>query len=186
MESCTQVKSEELFRQLYTSHASAVYQRLYSSCMDKQLAKDILKDVFKHAYDSMQHMEMPENAAQWLNQLADEGLQKRLCAEVHTNAQRQIDQPPVQPHECVQELSAGQENAADDAQRAIASVRERGLREHTSPANREKKYTALALLLTVLLIIAIWYVTGMFMQKGILPRVDLGYTWFSTHVFQLY
>ncbi len=186
MESCTQEKNEELFRQLYTSHASAVYQRLYRSCMDKQLAKDILKDVFKHAYDSMQHMETPDNAAQWLNQLADEGLQMRLCAVVYTNAEVQIDQPPVQPSECVQELSAGQQNAADDAQRAIASVRERGLREHTVPAQHEKKYTALALLLTVLLIISIWYVAGMFMQKGMLPRVDLGYTWFSTHVFKLF
>lgn len=185
MESCTQEKNEELFRSLYASHASAVYQRLYSSCMDKQLARDVLKEVFQHVYNSMQHLDMPDNAAQWLNQLADEGLQKRK-REKHAITQNRIDQPPVQPPECVQELSAEQENTADDAQRAIASVRERGLREHAEPAKHEKRYTALAVLLTILLIISIWYVAGLLMQKGMLPRIDLGYTWFDTNVFKLF
>ena len=192
--SYTQEKNEELFRRLYTSHASTVYQRLYSSCMDKLLVRDILKEVFKYAYDCMQHVDVPDNAAQWLNQLADEALQKRLREAEHANTESQIGQPPVHFPECVQELSAevgggaddATEGDADNAQRAIASVRERGLREHSVPAKREKGYAALASLLTILLIISIWYVAGLLMQRGMLPRIDLGYTWFSTNVFKLF
>lgn len=45
---------------------------------------------------------------------------------------------------------------------------------------------ALTILLSLLVTIAIWVIAGMLMGRGYLPKVDLGYTWFNSHIWNIF
>ena len=38
----------------------------------------------------------------------------------------------------------------------------------------------------IVLVIFLWVLADILMYKGILPGVDLGYSWFNGHLFQLF
>lgn len=39
---------------------------------------------------------------------------------------------------------------------------------------------------SLLVALVLWFVVGMLMGRGILPRVDMGYTWFNSHIWSVF
>ena len=44
----------------------------------------------------------------------------------------------------------------------------------------------LTIIVSVLVSVFFWFVVGLLMGKGYLPRVDLGYTWFNSHILSIF
>ena len=44
----------------------------------------------------------------------------------------------------------------------------------------------LTIIVSVLVSVFFWFVVGLLMGRGHLPRVDLGYTWFNSHIFRIF
>ena len=42
------------------------------------------------------------------------------------------------------------------------------------------------ILLSLLVSLILWLVVGILMGRGYLPRVDLGYTWFNSHILSIF
>lgn len=172
--------NEESFRLLFALHGETLYQSLMKRCHDKRIAREALKDAFQRAYATLRSSPQPDGTALWLNELAMNGLDKRLTAQKQAAA-------------ICEGLQSERENAAAEtfhqepggAERIICDVR-KGM--HT-PSTRKTPHissTAIAIILIVLLLITIWYIVGALMRMGMLPNVDLGYSWFSSHVFSMF
>ena len=44
----------------------------------------------------------------------------------------------------------------------------------------------LTLLVSLVVTVLLWFVTGSLMGRGYLPKIDLGYTWFNSHVWSVF
>lgn len=44
----------------------------------------------------------------------------------------------------------------------------------------------LTILISILLTLMLWFVVGILMGRGYLPRVDFGYTWFNSHIWSVF
>lgn len=172
--------NEEAFRLLFARHGETLYQSLMERCHDKRIAREALKDVFQKAYATLRNSPQPDGTALWLNELTMNSLEERLTAQKQAVAM-------------CEGLQSERENAAAETfhqepggtERIICDVR-KGM--HT-PSTRKTSHisgTAIAIILIVLLLLTIWYIVGALMRMGMLPNVDLGYSWFSSHVFSLF
>ncbi|MEL7603340.1 MAG: hypothetical protein AAGU77_09320 [Bacillota bacterium] len=172
--------NEEAFRLLFAQYGEALHQSMMERCHDKRLAREALKDVFQKAYTTLRNSEQPDGTALWLNELAMNSLEERLAAQKQAVA-------------ALEESQRGQENAAPEtfdreaggAERIISDVR-KGMDTSAACKTPHVSGTAIAIILIVLLLLIIWYIVGALMRMGMLPNVDLGYSWFSSHVFSLF
>lgn len=172
--------NEEAFRRLFALHGETLYQLLIKRCHDKRIAREVLKDVFQKAHVTLRNSAQPDGTTLWLHELAMNGLDERLAAQNQSVAALEDQQK--------QENTAAETSDREpgEAERIICDVR-RSM--HTIPEHKKKSHistNAIAIILIVLLLLTIWYIVGTLMRMGRLPYVDLGYSWFSSHVLALF
>ena len=44
----------------------------------------------------------------------------------------------------------------------------------------------LTILVSVVVTMVLWFVVGILMGRGYIPRVDMGYTWFNSHIWSVF
>lgn len=173
---------EEAFRLLFAHHGEALYQSLTERSRDKRISREVLKDVFQKARATLRSSSsQPDATALWLNELAVNGLNDRLAAQIQPVDA--LAQPECEHNTYIPETN---EQEPEAAERIICDVR-KGM--HEIPAQKEEHHVAsnvIAIILIVLLLFAIWYIIGTLMKMGKLPQADLGFTWFSKTIFPLF
>lgn len=172
--------NEEALRLLFAQHGEALYQSLMERCHDKRIAREALKDVFQKAYATLRSSPQQDGTALWLNELAMNSLEERLAVSQKTDV---VCEEPRREQETVAAETFHRE--PEEAERIICDVR-RGMHDIPTHKKQHVSSTALAIILIVLLLITIWYIVGTLMRMGRLPYVDLGYSWFSSHIFSLF
>ena len=81
--------------------------------------------------------------------------------------------------------AASESVEAVEAVEAVEDTEDAGSAED-APSVGHRWEIAVLLFLIVLVIILLWGVAGLGMQSGMIPRIDLGYTWFDRNVFPLF
>ena len=113
-------------------------------------------------------------------------------AEQYAAAQQQaseLRQAPVQPSPSAPAHSTQQRHgrhASAEKKSARRDKRATRLFEEDPGQNASSSNIAAAGLLALVCAILVWAAIGIMMSLDILPRVDLGYTWFNAHIFKFF
>ena len=156
-------------------YGSKIYARLYDRLHDKQLADEAFRKTVFSFLETVKRLESDDLTEALFSCIAE-----NVCREVQESA------------DLVQERLRPQENPApvisEAASESVEAVEETEAVEDAEapPASGYGWEIAVLLFLIVLVIILLWGVAGLGMQSGMIPRIDLGYTWFDRNVFPLF
>jgi len=150
-------------RAFYAAYAEPVYEQLLSGCKDRELARQMLKDVFGQAQSRLK-------AGDDLALLYLEALSLIRLRENAAHAPPQEERTP------------------DAYGKTRAEADRRAAREETEakPPARRAARTPAFLLTTLLLVALLWVGAGLLMKMRVLPHSSLGYEWFNAHIFPLF
>lgn len=168
-------------------YGNKIYARLYDRLHDKQLADEAFRKTVFSFLETVKRLEsddltealfscIAENVCRDIQESADL-VQERVCPQetpapvISEAASESVE--AVEDTEAVEDAEVVEETeAVDDAE--------------APPASGYGWEIAVLLFLIVLVIILLWGVAGLGMQSGVIPRIDLGYTWFDRNVFPLF
>ena len=170
---------EAAFRALFHTYAAPAYQLLLQKCDDKALARALLK----HVYRGLKEQEDADPTALWINALAEKRIDAHLFYQKETNAVWQALSPqPALP----QATQPATEEATLPPE--PVSVQPASIAHAAGPACKRRGGGRVALLCILVAMTAcvLWVMAGLLMDVQALPRLDLGYDWFNTAVFQLF
>ena len=163
-------------------YGNKIYARLYDRLHDKQLADEAFRKTVFSFLETVKRLENDDLTEALFSCIAD-----KVCMDMEKSADM-----VQKPANLVQEQICPQESPAPKISEAVS---ESGASEEAAQASEEPKTPpksghgleiAVLLFLIVLVIILLWVVAGLGMQSGMIPRIDLGYTWFDRNVFPLF
>ena len=175
-------------------YGNKIYARLYDRLHDKQLADEAFrKTVFSFletvkrlesddltealfsciAENVCRDMEESTNAAQERCDLVQES--GDLVQETADLAQERVC-PQETPAPTISEAVPESGEAAEDVEEEAKMPRKSG----------HGLEIAVLLFLIVIVVSLLWFVAGLGMQSGLIPTVDIGYSWFDRNVFPLF
>ena len=154
-------------------YGNKIYARLYDRLHDKQLADEAFRKTVFSFLETVRRLESDDLTEALFSCIAD-----NVCREVLESA------------DLVQERVCPQETAVPAISEAVSeSVEaEEGSEEEpkTPPKSGHGLEIAVLLFLIVIVVSLLWLVAGLGMQSGLIPTVDLGYTWFDRNVFPMF
>ena len=159
-------------------YGNKIYARLYDRLHDKQLADEAFRKTVFSFLETVKRLESDDLTEALFSCIAE-----NVCREVQESADL------VQERVCPQETPAPViSEAASESVEAVEAVEDTEDAESAedAPSVGHRWEIAVLLFLIVLVIILLWGVAGLGMQSGVIPRIDLGYTWFDRNVFPLF
>lgn len=156
-------------------YGNKIYARLYDRLHDKQLADEAFRKTVFSFLETVKRLESDDLTEALFSCIAE-----NVCREVQESADL------VQERVCPQETPAPVISEA--ASESVEAVKDTEAVEDAEdePSVGHRWEIAVLLFLIVLVIILLWGVAGLGMQSGVIPRIDLGYTWFDRNVFPLF
>lgn len=94
-------------------------------------------------------------------------------AERAPRPQKQPEDLPLRRTKAYMAADSGQSDEVFDA-------------ESSDSTSRKKKSVAVRVLLILFLLLFVWVLAGILMDLGVLPKINLGYSWFNANVFPLF
>ena len=175
-------------------YGNKIYARLYDRLHDKQLADEAFRKTVFSFLETVKRLESDDLTEALFSCIAE-----NVCRDVEESAE-----PAQERCDLVQERVRPQETPAPaiseavsesveavEAVEAVEDAEDAGSMEDAesaedAPSAGHGLEIAVLLFLIVLVIILLWVVAGLGMQSGMIPRIDLGYTWFDRNVFPLF
>lgn len=187
----------DAFRSLYSEYSRDVYLTAQEILQDDAQARAVVKQVFLRIHRELLDAAGPIDTDQRIDLLTNEEIRIQRIAggdtgsdilkEVHTprRLDRHVEPPhaaePQRPQQAQQQGSplqrAQMRYAAAAAGQPPASVEKAGM--------RAGHVLGLIALIVFFLVFA-WALCGILMSLGLLPTIDLGYSWFDRTVFRLF
>ena len=169
-------------------YGNKIYARLYDRLHDKQLADEAFRKTVFSFLETVKRLESDDLTEALFSCIAE-----NVCRDMQESAepaQERCDlvQERVRPQETpapVISEAASESVEAVEAVEAVEDTEDAGSAED-APSVGHRWEIAVLLFLIVLVIILLWGVAGLGMQSGMIPRIDLGYTWFDRNVFPLF
>ena len=173
-------------------YGNKIYARLYDRLHDKQLADEAFRKTVFSFLETVKRLESDDLTEALFSCIAE-----NVCRDVEESAEPaqercdlvQESADLVQERVCPQETPAPAiSEAASESVEAVEAVEDTEDAESAedAPSVGHRWEIAVLLFLIVLVIILLWGVAGLGMQSGVIPRIDLGYTWFDRNVFPLF
>ena len=165
-------------------YGNKIYARLYDRLHDKQLADEAFRKTVFSFLETVKRLESDDLTEALFSCIAE-----NVCRDIQESAE------PAQERVCPQETPAPViSEAASESVEAVEAVEavedtenaENAESAEDAPSVGHRWEIAVLLFLIVLVIILLWGVAGLWMQSGMIPRIDLGYTWFDRNVFPLF
>lgn len=120
------VGDDEAFRQLYAYYSQPVYKTLLEQCQDKQLARKMLKSIFREVYAKLKSADQIDSVGFWLSALTKTQLERHLGEKPESAAaheQLPDAQPkPVKPRPVLQEAAPAVKFPVQAAQLAAVPI----------------------------------------------------------------
>ena len=169
---------EAAFRGLYAAYAGELYRSAKAALKEEAAAREVVKQVILSLHRAICESDTPVDTDRLTEDFSREAINRALWAAhgaSHRAPRRLTDAPAA--------------SAADAAPRHIGATSEKT--DPTDPAEAPKATPSVGAivagaLIGLFLIAALWALCGMLMALNILPKADLGYTFFDTHIFPLF
>jgi len=200
----------EAFRAVYQKYGRGVYLDALKALGNETTARGVVKQTFLNLHNELMCKDEDIDLQERIRALAD---QETLLVQVLGSPSGEEAGAAVAAHgsvpaEAPQEPSAV-EDYADDSEtadtesdeetpddlppleRTHAYMRADGeedlqaMRERASKSPKQGRWLG-SVLLALFLLILLWVLGGILMDLGILPFIDLGYSWFNETIFQLF
>lgn len=156
-------------------YGNKIYARLYDRLHDKQLADEAFRKTVFSFLETVKRLESDDLTEALFSCIAE-----NVCREVQESADLVQERvcPQETPAPAISEAVSESVEAVEDTE-AVEDAED-------APSVGHRWEIAVLLFLIVLVIILLWGVAGLGMQSGVIPRIDLGYTWFDRNVFPLF
>lgn len=156
-------------------YGNKIYARLYDRLHDKQLADEAFRKTVFSFLETVKRLESDDLTEALFSCIAE-----NVCREVQESADLVQERvcPQETPAPAISEAVSESVEAVEDTE-AVEDAED-------APSVGHRWEIAVLLFLIVLVIILLWGVAGLGMQSGMIPRIDLGYTWFDRNVFPLF
>ena len=156
-------------------YGNKIYARLYDRLHDKQLADEAFRKTVFSFLETVKRLESDDLTEALFSCIAE-----NVCREVQESADLVQERgcPQETPAPAISEAASESVEAVEDTE-AVEDAED-------APSVGHRWEIAVLLFLIVLVIILLWGVAGLGMQSGVIPRIDLGYTWFDRNVFPLF
>lgn len=184
-------------------YGNKIYARLYDRLHDKQLADEAFRKTVFSFLETVKRLEsddltealfscIAENVCRDMEESAETAqescdLVQESADAVQENAglvqERLCPQDPPAPEICEAVPESGE--AAEDVEVAEAEEAP-AVQPEAPPAVGHGLEIAVLLFLIVIVVSLLWLVAGLGMQRGLIPTVDIGYSWFDRNVFPLF
>ena len=170
-------------------YGSKIYARLYDRLHDKQLADEAFRKTVFSFLETVKRLESDD-----LTEALFACIAENVCRDIQESAEPAQESCDLvqESADLVQERVCPQETPApvisEAASESVEAVEDTEAVEDAedAPSVGHRWEIAVLLFLIVLVIILLWGVAGLGMQSGMIPRIDLGYTWFDRNVFPLF
>ena len=170
-------------------YGNKIYARLYDRLHDKQLADEAFRKTVFSFLETVKRLESDDLTEALFSCIAE-----NVCRDVEESAEPAQESCDLvqESADLVQERVRPQETPApvisEAASESVEAVEDTEAVEDAedAPSVGHRWEIAVLLFLIVLVIILLWGVAGLGMQSGVIPRIDLGYTWFDRNVFPLF
>lgn len=170
-------------------YGNKIYARLYDRLHDKQLADEAFRKTVFSFLETVKRLESDDLTEALFSCIAE-----NVCRDVEESAEPAQERCDLvqESADLVQERVRPQETPApvisEAASESVEAVEDTEAVEDAEdePSVGHRWEIAVLLFLIVLVIILLWGVAGLGMQSGVIPRIDLGYTWFDRNVFPLF
>lgn len=156
-------------------YGNKIYARLYDRLHDKQLADEAFRKTVFSFLETVKRLESDDLTEALFSCIAE-----NVCRDIQESAglvQERVC-PQETPVPVISEAASESVEAVEDTE-AVEDAED-------EPSVGHRWEIAVLLFLIVLVIILLWGVAGLGMQSGVIPRIDLGYTWFDRNVFPLF
>ena len=156
-------------------YGSKIYARLYDRLHDKQLADEAFRKTVFSFLETVKRLESDDLTEALFSCIAE-----NVCRDIQESADlvQERVRPQETPAPVISEAASESVEAVEDTE-AVEDAED-------EPSVGHRWEIAVLLFLIVLVIILLWGVAGLGMQSGVIPRIDLGYTWFDRNVFPLF
>lgn len=170
-------------------YGNKIYARLYDRLHDKQLADEAFRKTVFSFLETVKRLESDD-----LTEALFACIAENVCRDIQESAEPAQESCDLvqESADLVQERVCPQETPApvisEAASESVEAVEDTEAVEDAedAPSVGHRWEIAVLLFLIVLVIILLWGVAGLGMQSGVIPRIDLGYTWFDRNVFPLF
>ena len=170
-------------------YGNKIYARLYDRLHDKQLADEAFRKTVFSFLETVKRLESDDLTEALFSCIAE-----NVCRDIQESAEPAQESCDLvqESADLVQERVCPQETPApvisEAASESVEAVEDTEAVEDAedAPSVGHRWEIAVLLFLIVLVIILLWVVAGLGMQSGMIPRIDLGYTWFDRNVFPLF
>ena len=156
-------------------YGNKIYARLYDRLHDKQLADEAFRKTVFSFLETVKRLESDDLTEALFSCIAE-----NVCRDIQESADlvQERVRPQETPAPVISEAASESVEAVEDTE-AVEDAED-------EPSVGHRWEIAVLLFLIVLVIILLWGVAGLGMQSGVIPRIDLGYTWFDRNVFPLF
>ena len=170
-------------------YGNKIYARLYDRLHDKQLADEAFRKTVFSFLETVKRLESDD-----LTEALFACIAENVCRDIQESAEPAQESCDLvqESADLVQERVCPQETPApvisEAASESVEAVEDTEAVEDAedAPSVGHRWEIAVLLFLKVLVMILLWGVAGLGMQSGVIPRIDLGYTWFDRNVFPLF
>ncbi|MDD3242974.1 MAG: hypothetical protein PHD32_04525 [Eubacteriales bacterium] len=174
------------FERLVGTYGKQIYAHAYEHTHDAAAANEVTARVVRALYRAVSAQEEGE-LSQWVNELTARELDDREL----TQAVAARVAPAVVPPEPQQLFKSAQPQPAEavTTQWSPAAQKAQEPPAVEEPRRRRKGRggRAVGIVLLVLAVLAAaWFAAGLLMAQGVLPTVDLGYTFFNTRIYPIF
>lgn len=186
----------EAFRAAYAAHARGVYLRARGALGSDEAARAVVKQVFLNLHYEQLRAGGEINVAARVEALTDDELVLRRLLGRDTNIDSRHTPNPAlvsgSRGEAARSALAADHDALDELpalDRARAYMRHDHSPAQAAPApvqERRRRGWFLTLLLMLILLLLLWSLSGVAMDFGWIPTVNLGYSWFNEHIFEFF
>lgn len=164
---------------LWKKYSDAVYQSMLEKQVDPALCRRVTQEAFLHAYAVLRTDRAISNFFALVEICAEKQVRLALCIEPAKSTSRSIKNSTQPIDEAV---SRREYSDASDG------MTERGKKRLLKKENRRGNPVARGIFIVLFILfdlLLVWLLAGFLMQRGILPKIDLGYEWMYQKVYLL-
>lgn len=183
-------------------YGSKIYARLYDRLHDKQLADEAFRKTVFSFLETVKRLEsddltealfscIAENVCRDMEESAEPA--RESCDLVQESADAvQENAGLVQERLCPQEPPApaiceAVPESREDTENAESVEAVEDIEDAEAPSSFGHILGIVVLLFLIVIVVSLlWLVAGLGMQSGLIPTVDIGYSWFDRNVFPLF
>ncbi len=170
--------------ELISKYGDNVYTNARECTQDNDLARDLSKSTFKEFIGLLQVQDNEDDWDTLLFRLQEGTLTTRLLNDADSNVKKRRKQDDSTLMQMADKALAefyGKSNAEKSKSELEKSP------EFQKWYKRRKNGTIARIVLCVLVcVVIVWVIFGQLRRMGVLPNLDLGYTWFNHALFRLF